>query len=258
MIEWIKENRMILLKKAGILFGILLVIYFIFDVLIMPLYTRHGQQITVPDLANLIYEDAREQLDRLDLVVVEESKKYDSSNQFPIGTIMSQSPRPGATVKKGRRIYVIVSKGEPSLEMPQLVHRSERNAIFMVKNLGLALRDVRYDHSDVIPEGAVYFQNIPPGSEVKTGTLVDIGVSLGRFPDRFIVPALVGRSLPDAKKIIIQAGLTIGDIKYEIDENLLPNTIIAQSVKENEVVNQGDSIDLVVSREPDRDGGAIQ
>jgi len=258
MIEWIKDNRMNLLKKAGLFIGVLLVIYFIFDVLIMPLYTRHGQEIPVPDLSNLIYEDARELLDRLDLKIVEESKRYDSSNEFPIGAIMGQSPRPGSTVKKGRRIYVIVSKGEPSIEMPQLVHRSERNAIFMVKNLGLALRDVRYDHSDVIPEGAVYFQNIPPGSEVKTGTLVDIGVSLGRFPDRFIVPSLVGRSLPDARKIIIQAGLTLGDITYEVDEDLLPNTIIAQSLKENEVVNQGDRIDLIVSREPDRNGGDIQ
>ncbi len=258
MIDWIKNNWVIIAKSVALLFAILFVLYLLFDLLIMPAYTRHGQEIIVPDLTSLIYEDAREHLESLELEIVEDAKKFDSNNEFPIGTIMGQNPRPGSTVKKGRRIYVIVSKGEPTIEMPQLVHRSERNAIFMIKNLGLELRDVYYEHSDIFPNGAVSHQSIPPGSDVKTGTYVDIIVSLGRFPDKFIVPSLIGRSLKDAKKIIIQAGLAIGEINYRTKEDLLPDTIIDQSLKENEEVSQGDSISLVVSKLPGRREEKIQ
>ena len=240
-------------KFAAIIFLILSVIYLLLDKLIMPAYTRHCQAIEVPDLTNLMYEDAKEVLDRLNLKIVEEAKKFDTSNEFPIGVVMVQNPKPGFQVKKGRRIYVIISKGEPTIEMPQLMGRSERNAIFMIKNIDLQLGEVRYEHSDIFPhEGLVIDQSVPVAKEVKTGTIVDIVVSLGRFPDRFIVPDVVGRSLKDAKKIIIQAGLTVGEIQYQDEPDLLPETVIYQSLKAEEDVSQGDTLQLLVSKLPDK------
>jgi len=252
MINWQGIDRKKVAIISGKIFGVLLIIYLLFDRMIMPVYTRHGQSILVPDLTNLVYEDARTRLENMDLQIVEETKKYDTSNQFPIGVIMGQNPRVGTTVKKGRRIYVIVSKGEPVIEMPQLTHRSERNAIFMIKNLGLELGNVTYGHSDIYPEGVVVDQSIPQAAEVKLGASVDIAVSLGRFPDQFVVPSLIGRSLADAKKIIAQAGLSVGEITYQETSDLLPETVIDQSLKADEEVNRGDAIDLVVSKIPDK------
>ncbi|UCE06433.1 MAG: PASTA domain-containing protein [bacterium] len=247
-IDWLN-----IVKFAAIIFLCLLVMYLLIDKIIMPAYTRHGQAIQVPDLTSLMYEDAREVLDRLDLRIVEEAKKFDPSNEFPIGVVMVQNPKPGSQVKKGRRIYVIVSKGEPTIEMPQLMGRSERNAIFMIKNLDLQLGEVRYEHSDIFPhEGSVIDQSVPVAKEVKTGTTVDIVVSLGRFPDRFVVPNVVGRSLNDAKKIIIQAGLTVGEIQYQDEPDLLPETVINQSLNAEEEVSQGDTLHLLVSKLPDK------
>ena len=121
-----------------------------------------------------MYEDAREVLTRLDLKIVEETKKYDTNNEFPIGVIMAQNPKPQSTVKKGRRIYVIVSKGEPIIEIPRLMGGSERNAIFTLKNLGLELGEVRYEHSNLQPlAGTVIDQSIRVGTEVKIGTVID-------------------------------------------------------------------------------------
>lgn len=253
MLNW----RQIDWKKVGtvlvISFGILLIVYFIMDLIIMPAYTRHGQAIRVPDLTSLHYEDAREQLKRLDLQIVEETKKYDPGNIYPIGTIMTQNPRQGSTVKKGRRIYVVVSKGEPLIEMPDLKGRSERNAIFMIKNLGLELRSVNYEHSDFYHEGVVSGQNVPSGSEIKYATSIDVVVSLGRLPDQFIVPNVIGRSLSDAQKVITQAGLVVGEITYRDQSDLLPQTVILQSIEADQQVNRGDALDLVVSKLPTKD-----
>lgn len=247
-IDWLRIG-----KYVGIIFLFFLVVYLLFDKLIMPAYTRHGQAIEVPDLTNIMYEDARELLNRLDLKIIEEAKKYDTNNEFPIGVVMAQNPKPNSLVKKGRRIYVIVSKGEPLIGVPRLMGGSERNAIFTLKNLGLELGEIRYEHSNIQSlAGTVIDQSIPVGKEVKIGTVINIVVSLGQFPDRFIVPNVIGRNLEDAKKIIIQAGLTVGEILYQDEPDLLPETVINQSIKADEEVNQGESLNLLVSKLPDR------
>ena len=216
----------------------------------MPPYTRHGQEISVPDLTSLFYEDARDKLEQMGLEIVEESKKFDVNNIFPIGVVMTQNPKPESKVKKGRRVYVIVSKGEPTIEMPDLLKRSERNAIFMLQNKGLQLGELSYDFSEYFPAGVVAGQNIAPGTEIKPGKFVDLTISLGFYPDKFVVPDIINRNLKDAKKIIIKAGLTLGTISFELRDDLLPETVISQSIDANSEVIKGDTINLLVSKLP--------
>ena len=233
-------------------------LYLIFDQIIMPFYTRHGQEISVPDLTNLFYEDARDKMSKLGLEIIEESKKFDRSNIYPIGVIMSQNPKPGSKVKTGRRIYVIVSKGEPIIEMPDLLKRSERNAIFTLQNKGLELGQVSYDFSEYYPAGQVSYQSIMPGREIKPATIVDLKISLGNYPDKFVVPDVVNRNIQDAKKIIKQAGLTLGAISFEIRDDLLPATVITQSLEAGFEVMQGDTVNLLVSKLPPKTMDEIQ
>lgn len=251
--NWNEIDWQRIIKIVVIAFLSLFIIYLLFDKIIMPAYTRHGQAITVPDLTNLIYEDAREVLNRLDLKIVEEAKKYDTSNQFPIGTVMIQNPGANTTVKTGRRIYVIVSKGEPIVLMPRLIGESERNAIFIIENVGLALGKIYYEPSDnenYSHIGKVIDQSISINQEVKVGTSVDITVI--SEADLFNVPDIIGRNLVDARKIIIQAGLEIGDIYYEEKPDLLPETVIDQFPRVDEKVSRGDSLRIWVSKLPDR------
>ncbi|MDZ7331119.1 MAG: PASTA domain-containing protein [candidate division KSB1 bacterium] len=241
-------------KAIGKIFIGLLLFYLIIDKIVMPLYTRHGQSITVPDLTNLFYEDARELLDRLDLKIVEEAKKFDSKSEFPIGTIMSQNPRPGATVKKGRRIYVIVSKGEPTVTMPRLIGESERNAIFMLENLDLTVGKIYYEPSDssnYLLVGKVVAQSIPAGSEVKIGTTVNFTVISNA--ELVVVPDLVGMNLTDAQRVIANNGLSVGEIFYEEKSDLLPETVIDQFPRAKEQVPRGELVRLWVSSLPGRD-----
>ncbi len=235
-------------KQAGIIFIGLLFFYLLFDKIVMPAYTRHGQSITVPDLTNLFYDDGREMLDRLGLKIVEQAKKFDSKSEFPIGTIMSQNPRPGTTVKKGRRIYVVVSKGEPTVTMPRLIGESERNAIFMIENLDLTVGTIYYEPSDssnYLLVGKVIAQSIPPGSDVKIGTPVNFTVISNA--ELVVVPELVGLNLSDAQRIITNNGLMVGDIFYEEKSDLLPETVIDQFPRAKEQVPRGESIRLWVS-----------
>ncbi|MBN2008940.1 PASTA domain-containing protein [candidate division KSB1 bacterium] len=232
-----------------IIFVGMIILYFIFDIVIMPIYTRHGQAIEVPNVTEMTFEGARTLLDQQDLKIVEKAKKFDIN--FRSGTVISQHPEPGSQVKKGRRIYVIVSKGEPTVEMPRVVGKSEKNATFELLQLGLKVRHVTYEFSSHFPADVVFDQSVPDGDEIKVGDGVDLSVSYGQFPDRFVVPEVVGRSLKDAQKVIEQAGLTIGMVTYRMEPELLPETVVEQSILANSEVNQGEALHLVVSKLPE-------
>ena len=239
-IRWTKTKYFIVPAISLILFYILLI-----DI-IMPAYTRHGQSIDVPNVIEMTYEGARTLLQQNNLKIVEKAKKFDV--RYRAGTVISQNPQPFSKVKKGRRIYVIVSKGEPTLEMPRLIGNSEKNAIFELSRLGLKSRYVKYEHSEHFHDGVVIHQSIPIGQEVKMGQSVDLIVRLGQFPDKFIVPNLIGRSLQEAKKEIQQAGLTLGNVSYQVENDLIPETVIAQSKEPSAEVMQGDTLSLLISK----------
>ena len=226
-----------------------LVLVIFMNEVLMPLYTRHGQAIEVPNLVEMTYEGARMLLNRQDLEIVEKTKKFDVN--YRSGIIISQNPKAYTEVKEGRRIYVIVSKGEPTIEMPQLVGMSKNNAIFEITQLDINVRHITYEHSSAFHDDRVIDQSIPFGEYVKVGQSVDLIVSLGRFPDEFIVPHLVGRSLVDAKKVIKQQGFTLGLVSYQLEDELLPETVIDQSLKAYSIVSQGDTLNLLISRLPD-------
>lgn len=239
-LEWEKSKYLILPLLVIFIF------YLLMDKLIMKWYTRHGQSVEVPHVVEMTFEGARTLLEQNDLKIVEEAKKFDKN--YRAGIIISQNPKPYAQVKKRRRVYVIVSKGEPTVEMTPLIGNSEKNAIFEIRRLGLQLRYTMYEYSEHFPDGVVIDQSIPIGKEVKLGEFIDLIVSMGRPPDRFIVPDLIGRSLSDAKQIIQKAGLTLGNVTYQIENDLLPETTIAQSLTPNTEVSQGDTVNILVSK----------
>ncbi|MBD3287844.1 PASTA domain-containing protein [candidate division KSB1 bacterium] len=239
LIHWDKSKYIIIPLLS------ILIAYILVNDFIMPAYTRHGQEIEVPNTIEMTYEGARTLLQQNDLEIVEQAKKFDA--RFRSGIVISQNPHPYSKVKKGRRIYVIVSKGEPTLQMPRLIGSSEKNAVFEIEQLGLEVRYITYEHSEHFPNGVVIHQSIPIGEEVKVGKTIDLVVSLGQFPDKFIVPNVIGRSLKDARKIIRRSGLTFGSVSYQVNDDLLPETIIDQSLEPNTEVSQGDTLNLLVS-----------
>ena len=84
---------------------------------------------------------------------------------------------------------------------------------------------------------------------MKIGTSVNLVVI--SKPDQFMVPNVIGRSLRDARKIILEAGLMIGEIFYLDKSELLPETVVDQLPGIAEKVSHGDTLQLWVSRLPD-------
>jgi beta-lactam-binding protein with PASTA domain len=243
--KWIVEYKTLLKGICSTMFLFIAIMFFM-DKFFMPLYTRHGKDVELPDVEYIPFEEAKKILESKRLRIVFEEKKFDAT--YPESTVIFQNPRPFSRVKRGRRIYVTLSAGEKMVQVPRVIGMAERDAVFKLRDSGLQVGEIFYEYSDYWLNGVVCDQSYPEGAEVVEQGVVDITVSLGRLPSRFVVPNVIGKSLETAKKVILQAGLKVGTVTYEVRDQLIPDTVIRQSIESDEEVSRGQSIDLVVSQ----------
>ncbi|MBN1541984.1 PASTA domain-containing protein [candidate division KSB1 bacterium] len=255
-IDWRTVFSPVNLKFAGIVCAIFVVFLLMLDNLIMPLLTRHWQSISVPEVTNLSWNAAEKILQDAGLQAIKAAEKYDP--HLPPGFVLFQNPEAGSPVKKGRRIYLTVGKGERIFEMPRFVGMSLRDAQFILNDYSLQLGKLEYETDDYWPDGVISHQSIAAGREISAGQVINLTISLGSAPTIFIVPRLVGRSLDDAVIEIKKAGLVLGQISYQTTEKLVPETVIGQSPHEGLEVAEGDSVRLIVCQLPKSEAQGVR
>jgi len=232
---------------GGLVTVVVLIIWMFFmDWIVMPVYTKHGREEELPDITEHPFDEAREILESGGFKIIKDREKSDSN--YPRGTVIFQNPQPYAKVKRGRRIYVTVSSGEKAVTVPQVVGASERDAAFILNHAGLVLGRVSYEFNDDYPQGVVCEQSVPADGEVGAKTLVDLKVSRGTMPSRFVVPNVVGKNIETAKKMLWEAGLTVGAVENQSQADLVPGTVLSQNVAPGTEVTQGRAVGLTISR----------
>jgi len=233
------------LIKFSIGFVGFLLFIFLMDSIVMPLYTKHGQEYELPDVTEKPVEEAIEILKTGDFEPVIQDSVFDY--HFPPGTVVRQNPLPFATVKKGRRVYLVISKGEKPIQMPNLIGKTPQDAKFILKDNQLELNEIVYEFSEFYPKGVVVNQSIPPGNEVSRGQKVNLTVSLGPAPSSQKMPELKGKSLTTAKKILEAIGVPLRRVVYDLRPNLVPETVLSQSVAPGTPLSEVKYVDLTVS-----------
>jgi len=233
------------LVLLGTSFIMLVVAVILLDQFAMPWYTKHGKALAVPNVIAQRFEDAKELLELQGLDVVKAGEK--NNPQLPFGYVVEQSPRPARLVKMGRRVYLTISSGEREFQMPNLVGLSETNARERLKSYSLLLEDIVYQYSPEEPRNVVMVQSEDPGTMVKVGAPIEITVSLGEPTENVIVPSLLAKTLDVAKRELQKAGLVTGKIRYKIDDEFIPNSVLYQSLDPGTEVAHGDTVDLWIS-----------
>ena len=188
---------------------------------------------------------AERRLRDLGLDAVKSIEQFDEN--VASGDVLFQVPEAGTPVKKGRRVYLTVSKGHKLFSMPKLIGLSERDARFALQESELTLGNLDYRTDEFLPEGVICSQSVSPGADIRFGTRVDLTVSIGVEPSEYVVPETVGLSLDQALLLVRKSGLVPGQITEQRTGKLLPNTVISQSLEAGTVVNRGDPVDLVIS-----------
>ena len=249
----LKEKLLLILqsryvRRAMIVCGVFFIALLLLDEVLMPWYVNQRATVTVPDVVGRKKEDAIRMLDALKLEAREGDTRVDA--QYPVGTVAAQNPFPQQVVKQGRRIYLTISGGEQMVSVPALRGKSLRDSKFALERYGLKLGSVETELSQEFPEGTIVSQSIVQGAKTKRGTYIGVTVSGGMNTDSLVVPDLRGKSLEAAEKLLAAQGLSIGTITYQVNMDLLPNTVLDQFPRPRIILNGAKPVDLFVAEAP--------
>ncbi len=137
--------------------------------------------VKIPNLIQKDLSEARIILDNKELQVGEIKYTY---NDLPSGMVVEQSPVAGSDSKKGIKVDLLVSQGQPieTVIMPNLVGKNINQAKNILSKNNLFLGDIKYNDSASYPKGIIMIQSIKKGKEIKEKSTVDIVISKGN-PD---------------------------------------------------------------------------
>lgn len=134
--------------------------------------------VAVPNLVRLSLNEANLRLQEMHLGL--KINKREASEQFPEGTIMDINPSPGREVRENSYVYVTVSSGSRTVEVPDLKGLSVTEAKAMLSTLSLSLQETpAVVRSEVVPEGKIAGQIPEPNNKVDKFSKVKIFVSGG-------------------------------------------------------------------------------
>ena len=178
-------------------------------------YTRHGDEIVVPDFVGLNCDSVLEQYSDVFHFVMLDSVY---SKSYPEGSFYQQDPLPNSNVKKGRNLYYVkVSEAPEKVVMPNLRNLSLRQALVSLKANGLKVSELEYvEHFAKNAVVNQYFKGnvIEPGTEIIKGSAVKLHVGYGRDDKRTHLPNLLTVKKENVKNLLIEASLNIGNENY--------------------------------------------
>ncbi len=155
----------------------------------LHVYTRHGQNVVVPDLEGLQVEEANVILTAkgIHAEIVDSIYRADA---VP-GAILSQVPKPNNRVKEGRSIYVTVySKSPKEVAVPGLVDFSTRQAIALLNSLGfnnITIREVPSQYAGLVLRVEYRGKQLAPEEKVPAGSPLQLVVSSSTTSDSLSV-----------------------------------------------------------------------
>lgn len=213
------------------------------DFFVMPAYTNYDEGLTVPDVSKVSLDEAQDQLTSYGLRY--EVAERRSNTAYPADYVIDQTPAPAEIVKPDRKVYLTVNTVEnPTVEVPDVVDLSYRNAKIQLQNYGLQVGTVSYESSRF--KNRVMRQSVSPDQEVPKGTVVDLAVSDGLGEKMVEIPNIQGLRLSEAQQKLQEVGLRVGEIRFQPSKEYEPNVILDFTPKKEEVVI-GETLKLIVA-----------
>jgi serine/threonine-protein kinase len=163
------------------------------------------EEVRVPDLIGKDVVSVIEIVSSVGLQLAVDRRE--PSQSVAKDAIVSQSPLPGAGIKKGRKIRIVVSTGPRELFAPKVIGEAYRKADITLRQAGVAETFVSRVWSDTVERDMVIAQDPPPNAPIEKGGKVGILVSLGRKPRVYVTPKLVGRKAEEAVRLVDRMGM---------------------------------------------------
>lgn len=206
--------------------------------------SRFLQEIETPDLIGKSYSEGQTVLQEKGLSLVIEREMF--SNDKPEGTILDQNPKAGEKIRPGEKVKVTISKGNKTLEVPDVKGKTIDNARKTLTDCGFTNIKIEQIFNDARPAGIVLSQEPAPENMVSPSSIIFLRVSKG--PEKQRIPDLTGKSEAEAQKLLSRMGLRLIVDATEPSAQIPAGNIIRQKPAAGTEVIKDSVVKVVVSK----------
>lgn len=231
-------TKLLLMVTAAVV-AISLVAHFIFN--------RNLAEMEVPNVTNMTVVEAQKLLEEKEFKV-ELEEKYGDPDKYKPGTVMEQSPKAGEKRKQGSLIILTICKGAELKAVPDVIGMSLTKAEQTLNEAGFKVGNVSKRHVDGEKLGAVLSQSPKGTDKAPKGSGIDLVINEG---DK-AVPNIIGKSVDEAKGMLEQAGLKLGEIKKVTDANAKKNVVLACNPGVGANLGEGAAVSITVAAGGDK------
>lgn len=188
---------------------LMLVLFFI------RIYARQGEEYELPDMVGLNITELQENNPmELDVVVMDSIFRPGEAG----GLILTQDPKAGTMVKKGRKLYITMTAYTPEdAVLPEMAGLTVRQAVNELYAEGLVVGKLKFvedPYKNNVIDQTCKGKTIYAGQQIERGSVVDLVVGLGDGSGRSVVPFTIGKTADMARRDIVSASLNVGREHY--------------------------------------------
>jgi serine/threonine-protein kinase len=202
--------------------------------------------VQVPILEGLDLDEAYRVVAPLELVLQVNDQRHDPA--VPSGHVLQQMPPPGSSVRRGRKIKLVLSLGGKVLEVPDLIGHAARAVTIELRQEGFQPgEEARVDDRGAA-SGTIIAQVPPAHTPAVPATRVHRLVSNGPRPEVWVMPDLGGLSRQAAERWITAAGFRRGTIRQVSIGGQPSGSVVGQLPLAGYPVRSREVIELTVAR----------
>ena len=231
---------------------IVVAIIFVIGIMAMVRPFEEVPDTTAPELIGMDINEAMKKYSGFDIII--ESSSF--HEQYDKDIIYDQSVNAGMVVKEGATIKVKISSGIQYFSLSDYRNFEENQVYKILTDNEIEFNTVT-EYNDDIPEGYVIKTEPGADTQIDTGTVVVVYVSMGAESTYTTVPSVVGYKLEDARMILNSAGIRIGSVE-RVDTDGQSTEVLRQSLSEGTTVENGTTISLVIVREKESAANSME
>lgn len=224
--------------------------------LTLTLIIKGEETVVVPALKEKEVVYALQILSDLGLNTRIKASQYSAT--VPVNHVIAQEPGPGAEIKKGRNIKLVISRGRLSVSTPQVTGLSLSQALIVLEKNGICPGTRSHSTHVDMPKGAIIAQSPPPGMVTNRQNCVDLLISSGPYQNAFGMTDLTTLPVDDAILKIESANLNLGDISTSGARDVPLNTVVRQTPPAGYRVVPGQKVHLAVNRASPTNGQSLE
>jgi serine/threonine-protein kinase len=135
--------------------------------------SKGPKQVVLPSVIGLLYDQASAQLQAAGFGV----KRNDVDSTEPANKVIDQSPTGNTLVTQGTTITLTVSKGPPTVQVPDVTNQDADTAKATLVAAGFKVKVLSTDTQDATQDNRVVAQDPAGLTDAKPGSLVTITVA---------------------------------------------------------------------------------